>query len=246
VVEVRSCQHDLTRALRVPKIQYFVEIYPVSYVTNLADRRVHTGWPTGTGRFWNGATVTVNAERYIHMLNNTFLRPQMKRQRLHNMQNVYFQQVGDTPHTARLSMDVVRRMFPGRFISRFGNISWPPRFPDLTTCDFFCFVGVPQITCLYSQTSHLVRSEGGNQGGSGNNWSWDGGTRIRRFSAKAWKLHSRKWTPPAWYYLSFIICNSNGMQVRRFFCNKIAFSLKKKQVSTDHLKNVRFPSVTLY
>ena len=84
----------------------------------------------------NGATVTVNAERYIHML-NTFLRPQMKRQRLHNMQNVYFQQDGATPHTARLSMDVVRRMFPGRVTSRFSDIPWPPRSPDLTTCDFF-------------------------------------------------------------------------------------------------------------
>ena len=72
----------------------------------------------------NGANVTVNAERYIHML-NTFLRPQMKRQRLHNMQNVYFQQDGATPHTARLSMDVVRRMFPGRVISRFGDVPWP-------------------------------------------------------------------------------------------------------------------------
>jgi len=40
-VEVRSYQHDLTRAVRVPKIQYFVQIYPASYVTNLADRLVH-------------------------------------------------------------------------------------------------------------------------------------------------------------------------------------------------------------
>jgi hypothetical protein len=83
----------------------------------------------------NGATVTVNAERYIHML-NTFLRSQLKRQGL-NMQNVYFQRDGATPHTARLSMDVVRRTFPGRVISRFGDIPWPPRSPDLTTCDFF-------------------------------------------------------------------------------------------------------------
>ena len=92
------------------------------------------------------------------------------------------------------------------------------------------FVGIPQIAWLYSQTSHLARSEVGNQGGSGNNWSWDAGTSIRRFSAKAWKLRSRKWTPPAWHYLSFIICNSNGMQLRKFFCNKIAFSLKNKWV----------------
>ena len=115
----------------------------------------------------NSANVTVNAARYIHML-NTFLHPQMKRQCLHNMQNVYFQQDGATPHTARLTMDVVRRMFPERVFSRFGAIPWHPRSPDLTTCDFF-FVGIPQITCLYSQTSHLVQSEGGNQGGSGNN-----------------------------------------------------------------------------
>ena len=85
----------------------------------------------------NGTNVTVNAERYIHML-NTFLLPQMKRRRPHNMQNVYFQQDGATPHTARLAMDVVRRMFPGRGISRFGDIPWPPRSPDLTTCDFLC------------------------------------------------------------------------------------------------------------
>ena len=40
------------------------------------------------------------------------------------------------------------------------------------------YVGIPQITCLYSQTSHLVRSEGGNQGGSGNNWCWNAYTPI--------------------------------------------------------------------
>ena len=49
---------------------------------------------------------------------------------------------------------------------------------------------------------------------SGRKWQQlivrDAGMCIRRFSMKAWKLHSRKWTPPAWHYLSFIICNSNG------------------------------------
>jgi hypothetical protein len=84
----------------------------------------------------NDANVTVNAEHYIHM-SNTFLHSQMKRQRLHNMQNVYFQQDGATPHIAILSMDVVRRMFPGRVISRSGDIPWPPRCPDLTACGFF-------------------------------------------------------------------------------------------------------------
>ena len=32
-------------------------------------------------------------------------------------------------------MTIVRNMFPGHFISRFGDVPWPPRY--LSTCDFF-------------------------------------------------------------------------------------------------------------
>jgi len=28
-------------------------------------------------------------------------------------------------------------MFPGHLISRFGDVPWPCRSPDLSTCDFF-------------------------------------------------------------------------------------------------------------
>ena len=35
------------------------------------------------------------------------------------------------------SMTIVRNMFPGHIISRFGDLPWPPRSPDLSTCDFF-------------------------------------------------------------------------------------------------------------
>jgi len=31
----------------------------------------------------------------------------------------------------------VRNMFPGHLVSRFGDVPWPPRSPDLSTCDFF-------------------------------------------------------------------------------------------------------------
>jgi len=34
-------------------------------------------------------------------------------------------------------MTTVRNMFPGHLISRFGDVPWPPRSPDLSTCDFF-------------------------------------------------------------------------------------------------------------
>lgn len=82
-----------------------------------------------------GTTVTVTSARYVEMLNN-FLRPQLERLRV-NMREMWFQQDGATAHTARASMEVVRQMFPGHVISRFGDVSWPPRSPDLSICDFF-------------------------------------------------------------------------------------------------------------
>jgi hypothetical protein len=41
------------------------------------------------------------------------------------------------------TLHVVRHMFPGRVISRFGDIPWPPRSPDLSTCDFILW-GYPK------------------------------------------------------------------------------------------------------
>jgi len=34
-------------------------------------------------------------------------------------------------------MAVVRAMFPDRLISRWGDVPWSPRSPDLSMCDFF-------------------------------------------------------------------------------------------------------------
>ena len=39
--------------------------------------------------------------------------------------------------TAHAPMNVLRNMFPGCLISRFGYVPWPPRSPDLSSCDFF-------------------------------------------------------------------------------------------------------------
>ena len=51
--------------------------------------------------------------------------------------DTWFQQDGATSHTARCSMDAVRRLFPTHIVSRYGDIAWPARSPDLTACDFF-------------------------------------------------------------------------------------------------------------
>jgi hypothetical protein len=74
-------------------------------------------------------------ERYVEMLRN-FLRPQLRSLRV-NMEEMWLQQDGATVHTARPSMTVVRQMFPQHVVSRFGDVAWPPRSPDLSARDFF-------------------------------------------------------------------------------------------------------------
>ena len=83
----------------------------------------------------DGVSVTVNAERYNHMLENFFL-PEMRR-RNWKMARAWFQQDGATGHTARISMNTLGATFPGRLLSRFGEIQWPSNSPDLTAADYF-------------------------------------------------------------------------------------------------------------
>ena len=47
-----------------------------------------------------------------------------------DMQKLWFQQDGATPHTSRETMKILRAAFPGRLISRFSDVPWPPQSPD--------------------------------------------------------------------------------------------------------------------
>jgi hypothetical protein len=78
--------------------------------------------------------VTVTGPRYIHMLEN-FLGPVLARHPV--TKETFFQQDGATSHTARDSMAAVRNLFPNHVISRYGDITWPARSPNLSACDFF-------------------------------------------------------------------------------------------------------------
>ena len=49
----------------------------------------------------------------------------------------YFQQDGATSHTAKVAMNILRPLFPGHLISRYGDIEWPARSPDLSVCAFY-------------------------------------------------------------------------------------------------------------
>jgi len=81
--------------------------------------------------------VTVNSELYAAMLQK-FLQPRMEKiVENEALGDVWFQQDGATAHTARMSLDVLRRMFPGRLVSLRGDLQWHAKSPDLSICDFF-------------------------------------------------------------------------------------------------------------
>ncbi|EFN63948.1 hypothetical protein EAG_14216, partial [Camponotus floridanus] len=80
-----------------------------------------------------GITVTVNSQRYGRMITN-FFWPEIEDMDLENM---WFQQDGATSHTTRPILALLQEKFPGRVISRFGNVNWPSRSCDLTPLDFF-------------------------------------------------------------------------------------------------------------
>lgn len=79
-----------------------------------------------------GQTTTVDGARYRAMLTEFFL-PQLNELELEDM---WFQQDGTTAHTARATTDILKAAFPGSLISRFGDLHWPVRSPDLTVPDF--------------------------------------------------------------------------------------------------------------
>jgi hypothetical protein len=78
--------------------------------------------------------VTVTGPHYIHMLEN-FLGPELACRPV--TKETFFQQDVAVSHTTQDSMAAVRNLFPNHVISRYGDITWPTRSPDLSGCDFF-------------------------------------------------------------------------------------------------------------
>ena len=68
-----------------------------------------------------GCAVTVNSERYVKMLDD-FLVPELQNFSGYN-QGTWFQQDGATSHTSNTSLSRVREIFPGKLISRRGDIN---------------------------------------------------------------------------------------------------------------------------
>jgi hypothetical protein len=77
----------------------------------------------------DGHAVTVTSARYVHTLEN-FLIPELHRFPVHENTHA-------TSHTARVTVNLLKDLFQNRLISRNGDVQWPPRSPDLSSCDYF-------------------------------------------------------------------------------------------------------------
>lgn len=70
--------------------------------------------------------VTVNGVRYRNMITDFF----WEQLEGIDIEDLWFQQDGATCHTAGETIQLLRGKFPGRIISRNGDINWPPRSCD--------------------------------------------------------------------------------------------------------------------
>ena len=74
---------------------------------------------------------------------------------------MWFQQDDVTPHTAKETIRILKDFFRGRLISRFGDLNWPARSPDLTASDFFLWgylkekVDVNKLETLDQQKNNI-------------------------------------------------------------------------------------------
>jgi hypothetical protein len=96
-----------------------------------------------------GKATTVTAARYMHMI-ETFLRNQLTR----FPSITWFQQDGATAHTARISTNTLKQLFPNRLISMRGDLTWPARSLDLSVCDFFLWGYLKRVWCM--QIAHRI------------------------------------------------------------------------------------------
>ena len=95
-------------------------------------------WPF----FFNeeGKAVTVNGEWYHSVLKDFFIP-----------------QVEDIDKRTSTSNKMERRVTPGRLISRFGDVEWPARCPDLSPLDFFLWGHLMEKLYRYNPQTELKK-----------------------------------------------------------------------------------------
>lgn len=83
----------------------------------------------------DGNATSVNSSSYLDLIRRKFI-PALRRKGV-NINQIWYQQDGATPHTARNVLDYLDKTFNGHFISFRTHQEWPPHSPDLNPLDFF-------------------------------------------------------------------------------------------------------------
>ena len=92
------------------------------------------------GPYWfessTGATVTINSIRYCEVINKlvTDLKEKLS---THQYNRCWFMQDGARPHTANITLDLLKSHFGRRTIGQKLAFEWSPHSPDLNPLDFF-------------------------------------------------------------------------------------------------------------
>ena len=107
-----------------------------------------------SGRGARSVVQTVTGARYREMLEG-FVLPELERQH-YPISRLWFQQDGATPHTTRGVLAFLAGAFPGKVISKKGDVPWPPRSPDLSPLDFFLWGHLKDR--VYGQPVRSLRS----------------------------------------------------------------------------------------
>ena len=117
-------------------LHYWTTDNPHVFVEKPQDRRSVTVWAmmdnTGVLSF-DISFQTMNGERYCAVLKNHVIPFFQRAENKHR----FYQQDGAPPHYSSAARAILDENLPNRWIGRRGPIEWPPRSPDLSTCDFF-------------------------------------------------------------------------------------------------------------
>ena len=101
-------------------------------------------------------TGRLNSDAYVYLLQTQFL-PELQRRGIKD--TCHFQQDGAPAHTALNSRNFLNTHFPDRWVGKFGSIQWPPRSPDLTSCDnSLWWIIKPKVLRQQPHTAKDIRS----------------------------------------------------------------------------------------
>lgn len=111
------------------------------------------------------------------------------------------------PHVTRLPKATIRRQFPRRLVSRFDDIHWPSRSPDLTPLDYFLWDYLKEnlyveTPCTAVELKQSIRRETTailaalSRGVKSKNVSFQCSEHVKDVVFKSWTL---LWTPVSWH-----------------------------------------------